>query len=185
MQRIPAVNPAYSKGKVKELLDGVQSKLGMVPNLMRTLANSPAGLEGYLSFSAVLARGTLSAKVREQIAVAVAEVNACGYCLSAHTALGKMVRLDSQSILDARHADAADPKTRATLRLAQAIAIQRGDISDADFNAAKRAGLTDADIVEVVANVAVNVLTNYINKVAVTEIDFPEVKPGIEVPAAA
>jgi uncharacterized peroxidase-related enzyme len=180
MSRIKAINPANATGKAKQLLEAVQSKLGITPNLMRAMANSPAVLEGYLNFSGALAGGSLNAKVREQIALAVAEVNSCGYCLSAHTAIGKMVGLDSEAITLARRIAASDAKTDAILKLAQSITLQRGEISDADFRAARTAGLTDGEIAEVVANVALNIFTNYFNLVADTVIDFPEVKPGVE-----
>jgi uncharacterized peroxidase-related enzyme len=185
MSRITAINPANATGKAKQLLDAVQSKLGITPNLMRTLAVSPAVLEGYLNFSAALADGSLNAKVREQIALAVAEMNSCGYCLSAHSAIGKMVGLDGKAIACARRGAAEDPKTEAILKLAQSITLQRGEMSDADFRAARVAGLTDGEIAEVVANVALNIFTNYFNHVAATDIDFPEVKPGVEETACA
>ena len=180
MSRIKAINPANATGKAKQLLEAVQSKLGITPNLMRAMANSPAVLEGYLSFSGALAGGSLNAKVREQIALAVAEVNSCGYCLSAHAAIGKMVGLDSEAITLARRVAASDAKTEAILKLAQSITLQRGEIREMDFRAARTAGLTDGEIAEVVANVALNIFTNYFNLVADTVIDFPEVKPGVE-----
>ena len=99
MQRITAINPAQATGRAKQLLDGVQAKLGMTPNLMRSLATAPAALEAYLHFGAALATGTLDAKFREQISLAVAQANSCEYCLSAHSAIGKMVGLKPEEIL--------------------------------------------------------------------------------------
>jgi uncharacterized peroxidase-related enzyme len=180
MSRITTIDPANATGKAKQLLEAVRSKLGITPNMMRAMANSPAVLEGYLNLSSALAGGSLNAKIREQIALAIAEVNSCGYCLSAHAAFGKMVGLDSEAITLARHVTSSDTKTEAILKLAQSITLQRGEISDADFRAARTAGLTDGEIAEVVANVALNVFTNYFNHVADTVIDFPEVKPGVE-----
>lgn len=178
MNRITQLDPAQATGKAKQLLDAVQSKLGIVPNLTRVLANSPAALEGYLNFSGALAGGTLNAKVREQIALAVAEGNLCGYCLSAHTFIGGKVGLTDKDIADARQTNAASDKTDAILKLALSILVQRGEISDDALKAARNAGLTDGEIVETTANVALNIFTNYINHVARTVVDFPEVKPG-------
>ena len=178
MNRISHLDPAQSTGKTKQLFDAVQSKLGLVPNLVRVLGNAPAALEGYLGLSGALAGGNLSAKVREQIALTVAESNLCGYCLSAHTFLGGKVGLTADDIAGARRANATADKTDAILKLARSIVVQRGEVSDADFGKARAAGLTDGDIVETVANVAVNILTNYLNHVARTVVDFPKVKPG-------
>ena len=179
MSRIPLIPSHGSHDRAQELLAGVQKKLGLVPNLTRVLANSPAALEGYLAFSGALATGTLSAAVREELALVVAEVHGCGYCLSAHTAIGKKVGLKDEAILDARRGRAKDPKTQALLVLARTIALKRGELADADLRAARDAGVSDAEIVEVVGAVALNVYTNWLNHVAATPIDFPEVKPGL------
>ena len=190
MNRITQLDPASATGKTKQLFDGVQAKLGIVPNLFRVFGNSPAALEGYLNFSGALAGGVLSAKVREQIALAVAEINDCTYCRSAHTYIGGKVGLTQREITDARQVSAADEHTAAILNLARSIVVQRGELSDSEFKAARAAKLTDAEIVETTANVALNILTNYVNHVAQTVVDFPEVKPGVaeaiaEVPAEA
>ena len=178
MNRITQLDPASATGKTKQLFDGVQAKLGIVPNLFRVFGNSPAALEGYLNFSGALAGGVLSAKVREQIALAVAEINYCGYCLSAHTYIGGKVGLSENEIADARQVSATDEHTAAILNLARSIVVQRGELSEAEFKAARAAKLTDAEIVETTANVALNLLTNYVNHVAQTVVDFPEVKSG-------
>lgn len=175
MNRIAQIDPVTATGKTKELLDGVQASLGLVPNLFRVLGNSPAALQGYLNFSGALAGGVLDAKVREQIALAVAEINDCSYCQSAHTYIGGKVGLSDAEIADARNVTAADERTEAILNLARSIVVERGELSDVEFKAARAARLTDAEIVETVANVAVNILTNYVNHAAQTVIDFPEV----------
>jgi len=180
MNRLAQINPAEATGKTKQLLDGVQAKLGIIPNLFRVLANSPAALESCLNFSGALAAGVLDAKVREQIALAVAELNSCGYCLSAHTYIGGKVGLSENDIANARKISVPDERTEAILTLARNVVVQRGELSDAEFQAARAAQLTDAEIVETVANVAVNILTNYLNHAAQTVIDFPEVKPGLD-----
>ena len=164
----------------------MQAKLGIVPNLFRVFGNSTAALEGYLNFSGALAGGVLDAKVREQIALAVAEINDCTYCRSAHTYIGGLVGLSESEITAARKVAATDERTEAILNLARNIVVQRGELSESEFKAARAAKLTDAEIVETVANVALNILTNYLNHVAQTVVDFPEVKAGQpEAPAEA
>ena len=185
MSRIQQINPASATGKAKQLLDAVQSKLGIVPNLTRVLANAPAALEGYLNFSGALAGGVLSAKVREQIAIAVAQGNNCDYCLSAHTFLGGKAGLSENQVADARQAIGVTDKDDAILKFALSIVVQRGEVSDAALENARSAGLTDAEIVETTANVALNIFTNYLNHVAQTVVDFPEVKSAELLPAEA
>ena len=128
MQRITAIDPAEATGKTKKLLDGVQAKLGMTPNLMKTLASAPAALEAYLSFGAALGTGTLDAKFREQIAIAVAQANSCEYCLSAHTTIGKMVGLTPEEIASSRESHSADARTRRrpSVRASYRRATRRG-----------------------------------------------------------
>jgi uncharacterized peroxidase-related enzyme len=175
MQRLAAVNPAEATGKAKQLLDGVQAKLGITPNLMKTLASGPAALEAYLNFGAALGAGRLDAKFREQIALTVAQANSCEYCLSAHSAIGKMVGLKEEDIRASRTAHSGDAKRDAGLQFAQAVVVQRGEVSSQAVAQVKAAGYSDGDIAEIIANVAVNIFTNYFNHVAQTEVDFPVV----------
>lgn len=181
MNRIHQTDPATSIGKAAQLCAAVQDKLGFMPNLMKVLGNSPAALDGYLNLSGALAGGVLAPKLREQIALAVAEIKGCSYCLSAHTLLGGKAGLAADEILAARQSSAADSKSDATIKLARAVTLQRGIIADLDLQAARVAGLSDAEIIEVVQHVALNILNilnNYTNNVAQTVIDFPEVNPG-------
>lgn len=173
MSRIPTINPSEATGQSRELLDGVQAKLGMTPNLMRAMANSPAVLDAYLQFSGALSKGSVPAKTREQIALAVAEANTCEYCLSAHTAIGKSVGLTAEQIRDARLGTGFDSKSDAILKLATQIVEKRGLISDDDLTAARDAEVNDAEIAEVIANTALSIFTNYFNHVAETKVDFP------------
>lgn len=175
MQRITAIKHDESTGKAKELLDGVKGKLGFVPNLMATMASSPAVLEAYLNFSSALG-SSLNAKLREQIALTVAEINGCGYCASAHSAIGKMSGLDEHSIEDARRASSQDEKIDAALKFARALVISRGKVSANEFEAVKSAGYTEKEISEIVANVALNIFTNYFNETADTVVDFPAIE---------
>lgn len=175
MPRLTAIDPTTATGKAKELLDGVKAKIGMVPNLMRTYANSPAALEAYLNFSGALGNGLLPAKLREQIALAVADANACEYCLSAHTALGKMVGLQENEIAASRQAHSSDAKIEAALQFAHQLVVKRGEVSDSEVQAVRDAGYSDGEITEIVAHVALNIFTNYFNHVAQTVVDFPKV----------
>lgn len=175
MQRITAIKHEEATGKAKELLDAVQSKLGFIPNMTATMANSPAVLESYLNFSGALGT-SLNAKLREQIALTVAEINGCGYCAAAHSAIGKMVGLDENEILNARQSSSADEKRNAALKFAEAIVTRHGKVSDADLAAVKTAGYTDKEISEIAANVALNIFTNYFNEIAGTIVDFPSIE---------
>jgi len=183
MNRLHQTDPAQATGKTKQLFDAVQARLGKVPNLMRVFANSPVGLEAYMDFSGALLRGVLPAKLREQIALAVSEINGCDYCLSAHTLSGAKAGLSEEDILEARRSSAANDKSDAALKLARAVALQRGQISDSELQNARSAGLNDAEIVEVIQHVALSTLTNYTNNVARTVLDFPPVKAGELEPA--
>lgn len=174
MNRIAQLDPAQSTGRTKQLFDVVQAKLGTVPNLLRVLGNAPAALEAYLNFSGALGDASFSAKLREQLALTVASSNLCSYCLSAHAFIGSRAGLSEKEITDARHATATIAKTDAILKLARNIVVQRGEVSDADLEQARASGLTDGEIVETVANIALNIFTNYLNHVARTVVDFPE-----------
>ncbi|WP_439630041.1 carboxymuconolactone decarboxylase family protein [Gemmata sp.] len=177
MSRIPAVNPQTATGRGKELLDAVKQKLGLVPNMTRAMANSPAVLDGYLGLSGALAKGALPAKVREQIALAAAEANGCDYCLAAHSAVGKAVGLTPDQVRDARLGGAVDGRTDALVKFARRVVDARGRVTDADLAAVRAAGWDDAAVAEVVAHVALNVFTNYFNTVAATDLDFPPAAP--------
>jgi uncharacterized peroxidase-related enzyme len=174
MSRINQLNPETASGRAKELLGAVKSKLGLVPNMTRAMANAPAVLDSYLQFSGALSKGTLPAKTREQIALAISQVNGCDYCLSAHSAVGKMVGLTAEQIRDSRLGTAVDPKTDTLIRFALKVVETRGRVSDADLDDVRDAGFDDGVIAEVVAHVALNVFTNYFNELAETDIDFPK-----------
>ena len=176
MPRLSAMDPTRATGKAKELLDGVQASLGVTPNLMRTLAHSPAALEAYLASTAALSRGRLSARLREQIALAVAEANGCECCLAAHTALGRKVGLPENVLRSSRAGASDDPRASAALQFAHAVLTRRGQVTDGDVERVRQAGYGDGEIVEIIAHVAVNIFTNYFNLVAGTAVDFPRVE---------
>jgi len=172
--RIQLVDPHRVTGKTRRLLGQVRAKFAFVPNLFRALANAPIALEGYVNFSAALAGGVLDDRIREQIGLAVAESNLCDYCRSAHTFLGQRAGLTSAEIANAIRARAADPKTDVILKLARNIVVQRAEIRDTDLQQARAAGLSDSEIIETVANVALNIFMNYVSHAARLPIDFPQ-----------
>ncbi len=155
----------------------MDKQLGVTPNMLRLISTSPQALEGYLGMSGALGKGALPAATRERIALAVAEVNGCDYCLSAHTYLGKtLARLDDAEITANRSGASNDPKADPAVRFAAHVAGARGHVSDADLSAVKLAGYTDAQVIEIVQHVALNTWTNYVNEVFQTDIDFPVVE---------
>ena len=176
MTRLKALSPDQATGKTKELFNAVQGKVGMVPNMMRTMGNSAAFLEGYLNLSGALGGGTIGAKTGELIALAVAESNSCDYCLSAHTYIGaNLVKVDAATLEAARNGNATDTKTDAILKFAKVVVSKKGKVSNADVDAVKAAGVTEGEVGEIIGHVALNVMTNYFNNTAKTEIDFPVV----------
>jgi len=177
MTLLKALNPEQATGKTKELFNAIQGKLGMVPNMMKTMGNSSALLEGYLNLSGALSGGAFGGKTGELIALVVAQSNSCDYCLSAHTYIGaNLVKIDAETLEAARKGNAKDAKTDAVLKFAKVLVNKKGLVSDADVNVAKAAGLTDGELGEVVGHVALNILTNYFNNTAKTEVDFPLVE---------
>lgn len=163
--------------KSQPLLEGVNKQLGVVPNLFRVVSNSPRALEGYLAMSGALGKGALPAQTRERIALAVAEINGCNYCLSAHTYLGRnLAKLDDAEITANRNGASNDPKADAAVRFAAQVTRLRGHVAEADLAAVRLAGYSDAQVIEIVQHVALNTWTNYVNEVFKTDIDFPVVE---------
>lgn len=156
------------------LLQAVEKMLGSAPNMFRLIGNSPATLEGYLGLNGALGKGQINAATRERIALAIANYNGCDYCNSAHTYLGKtLAKLDDAELAANRAGWSTDAKADAAVRFAVKVAQERGRVSARDVVEVRNAGYSDAEIVEIVGHVALNVLTNYINEVFETDIDFP------------
>jgi len=175
MPRIQPIDTSHTDMQTAKTLDAVRKKFGVMPNIFTTFANSPAALSSYVQLGEQLARGRLTAAQRERIALAVAQENACQYCLSAHAALGRGAGLGDRDIDKARHGSAYDPFDKLVTSFALTLVRDRAELSDEQFAAAREAGLDDELMVEIVLNVTVNVMTNYLNKLASTEIDFPMV----------
>lgn len=176
MARVTVIDPQTATGEAKQLLDAVQTGLGMVPNFVRVLANSPAALSAFLGIHGIAGAGVLEPKTRERIALAAAEQNACQYCVSAHTAIGRKVGLDNHEILAARKGRSTDSKAEAALSFARALIEHTGQVNKAEFDAVRAAGHSDAEIVEIITHVAMNIFTNLLGKATQIEIDFPKVE---------
>jgi uncharacterized peroxidase-related enzyme len=160
----------------KPILDAVHKQLGVVPNMFRLIAQSPAALQGFAANNGALAKA-LEVKTRERIALAVAQVNSCDYCLSAHTYLGlNLAKISPEEVALNRHGESGDAKANAAVTFAAKIVRERGRVSDADIRAVREAGFSDGAIVEILAVTAENIFTNLLNIVADTDIDFPVVR---------
>ena len=175
MARVQVVNPQTATGEAKALLDAVQAKLGVTPNFIRVLANSPKALEGFLGLYGALGDAQLDKATQERIALAIAEGNSCQYCVSAHTAIGRGAGLTNEEMKLNRQGTSGDSKAAATVAFAKALNTNLGEITTAEFDAARSAGLSDGEIVEVISVVALNIFTNILGKATRIDIDFPKV----------
>lgn len=176
MNRIPLIDRNATTADRKELLDGIHAAFGSTPNMFRAVANSSAALKSMWSAFGALGNGVLAPKLGEQIAVAVADVNACEYCLAAHTALGRKAGASAEEMRQAQGGESADARTEAALRFALKLVNDRGQIGDADMQHLRAAGFGDDEIVEILAHVALNLFTNYVNVAFGVPLDFPPVK---------
>ncbi|MFC2254841.1 carboxymuconolactone decarboxylase family protein [Labrys portucalensis] len=160
----------------RAILEGVQKQLGRVPNIFRLVSNSPAALSGWTALQGALGKGKLPAATRERIALAMAEANGCDYCLSAHTYTGgKFAKLDDSEIAANRRGSSNDPTAAAAVEFAKALVVARGAVAAHEIDAVRAAGYSDAEILEIIAHVALNTFTNYVNEALGTEIDFPRI----------
>ena len=176
MTNFAAIELETATGPAAELLAQVKQTLGLTPNMTKVMANSPALLKGYLALSGAVGGGVLPAAVRERLAVSTAQLNGCEYCLSAHTYIGENIaKVDAGELDAARRAESSDAHVAALLALSNAIAEKAGDVGQAALQAARDAGATDEEIGEVVANLALNILTNYFNVLVSVENDWPVV----------
>lgn len=175
MPRIAPLDPAHAAPASRALLDQIHGALGATPAMFRTVAHSPTALKALWNLFGTLGTGTLTARLGEQIAIAVADANRCSYCLSAHTALGRNAGLSDAELAAAQRGDSAEAASSAALRFALKVVAQRGQVEDADVAALRAAGFADAQIVEILAHVALNLFTNYVNVALGVEVDFPPV----------
>lgn len=172
MARVPVIDPNTATGEAKQLLDAVEAQLGVAPNFIRVLANSPKALQGFLGLYGALGQADLDKPTQERIALTIAEGNGCQYCVSAHTAIGRHAGLSNEEMALNRQGSSQVAKAAA---FARALNDNMGEVTGAEFEAARAAGLSDGEIVEVIAVVAINILTNILGKATRVEIDFPTV----------
>ena len=177
MSRMPLVT-STTTAAVDALLSRTRAALGRLPNLYAALANSPAALAGYLGFREPLTHGQLPVAMQESIALLVAEHNQCDYCVSAHTFRGAKLGIPGDVLVAARRGEALDPRSAAALAFCHAVLGTRGDVPDPVFAAAREAGWSDGDLLEMVAQVALNIFSNYVNHVARPPLDFPAAPPA-------
>jgi len=175
MSRLKTIEIETASGPAKDLLEAVKAKLKITPNMTKVMANSPAVLKAYLSFGSALAEGALSPKLGERIALTVAELNSCEYCLSAHTFIGKALGLSDAEVNSARNAEAPSTKDAAALAFARQLVTKHGHTSTQDIDSVRGAGFSDGEIAEIIAHVALNIFTNHFNNTAGVEVDFPKV----------
>ncbi|MCM5681197.1 peroxidase-related enzyme [Schlegelella sp. S2-27] len=176
MSRIPLVQPATATGEAQQVLGQIQQAFGATPNMFKVVARSAPALKAMWGFFGALGAGTIGSKLGEQIAVAVADRNRCEYCLAAHTALGRQAGASAEEMAAAQAAESTDPRTAAALRFAVELVERRGQVRDGDVQALRAAGYDDGQIVEILAHVALNLFTNYVNVAFEVPVDFPAVK---------
>ncbi|MFE7562809.1 carboxymuconolactone decarboxylase family protein [Kitasatospora sp. NPDC057500] len=180
MPRIPQPAPDTAEAEQRDLLEATRRHLGRVPNLYATLANSPAALRGYLALRESLSGGALGERLREQLALLVAQENDCLYCVSAHTLRGgRLLGMTDDELPATRSAHDDDPHTRAVLRTAAELVRGRGHLTEESLDAARAAGVTDTEFAEIVAHIALNTLSNHSNHLAEPDLDFPAVEPAV------
>lgn len=172
-KRLNPVAPESAQSDVKQIYDLIQKKMNILPNIFKNMGNSPAVLKGYMALSDAASQTGLSPKLREQIALAVGQANQCGYCLAAHTMIGKTVGLQADDILQARKGKTSDKKDAVILAFAKSVVDKKGNVSDQEVNDLKAAGITDKELTEIILVITLNMFTNYFNHITGTEIDFP------------
>jgi uncharacterized peroxidase-related enzyme len=173
--RIPPVEPARSSDETRELLERTRRELGSVPRLYATMANAPAALRGHLDFRAALARGRLPPALREQLALLIAEMNGCRYCVSAQAWQATQAGIGPGELVANRRAESVDPRAAAALSFAAAVCDGHGQVTDGELSRLRSAGFDDEEIGEIVAHVALNSFVSFFSKVARPEMDFPAV----------
>lgn len=175
MSRLDVVTHEIANAEQKALLDAIQAQLGMVPNFLRVLANSPAALKAFLGLHGVASAGSLDPQTRERIALSLAQKNSCEYCLSAHTAIGRKAGLSGTEMDANRAGSSQDAKAAVAVKFARALVEHKGEVTTAEILEVRNAGYSDADIVEIITHVGMNLLTNILGKASRVDIDFPRV----------
>lgn len=178
MSRTIALAPEQVPAESKPTLDAFTRNIGFTPNMMATFAQSPIAFNAWATLLGGLSKA-LDVKTRDSIGLAVSEVNGCNYCLTVHSFTAEhMAKLPADEIILARKGHASDAKRDAAVQFARQVILSRGKVGDDDVQAVRDAGYTDANIMEIVALVAMYSLTNLINNVFDPEKDFPAVAPA-------
>ena len=176
MSRIQIIDNHNANSEQQALLDAIQGQLGMVPNFLKIFANSPAALRAFLGLHGIAGEGSLDGATRERIALAVAQQNECQYCVSAHTAIGRKAGLNSAEIEANRAGTSQDAKAAVAVKFANALVEHSGNVTADELSEVRLAGYSDAEIVEIITHVGMNVLTNILGKASQVDIDFPKVE---------
>lgn len=175
MSRINLVTPEQANEEQLALYAAIEKQIGMVPNFLKVFANSPAALTAFLGLHTIANEGDLDAKTKERIALGLAEQNACEYCVSAHTAIGKSVGLTGDEMEANRSGGSQDAKAGVAVKFARSLAENNGEVNTAELLEIRNVGYSDAEIVEIITHVGMNILTNILGKASRVEIDFPKV----------
>jgi len=176
MSRVPLIDKTQTTPDRKTLLDAIQGAFGATPNMFRAVANSPAALKSMWGAFGALGGGVIAPILGEKIAVAIADRNHCNYCLAAHTALGRKAGATADEMNAAQAGQSSDPATAAALRFAVTLVERRGQVNADEVSALRAHGFSDEQIVEIIAHVALNLFTNYVNVALDVPVDFPAVK---------
>jgi alkylhydroperoxidase family enzyme len=174
MQRIQSIDPKNAEGKTRELFDQVQSTFGMIPNTARVMANSPAVLESFLAISDAMGQAKIGQKLLNQVKLSTSDSNSCDYCTSILSAVAPSAGLSAADILNSRRKTAEDAKSRVALQFADSVLQNAGKISNEDLAEVRQAGFDDGEIVEIAVSVVLGCFTNFLNNMALTEIDVPK-----------
>lgn len=176
MSRIKTITDEIANAEQADLFAAIKSSLGMVPNFLRVFANSPDALKAFLGFHHIAGNGSLDPATRERIALTLAQKNECGYCLSAHTAIGRKAGLNTDEINANRQGESQDAKAAIAVKFARTLAEHTGEVTNAEVQEMRDVGFSDADIVEVITHTGMNVLTNILSKASQVDIDFPRIE---------
>lgn len=163
MRHLAPFRSDQASTELRSILGMFRASLDGAPETIGLLAHSPAALKAYLGADYELSHGYLPIRTRELIALAVAEINGSQACLKRHRAIARTIGLTSDDIHEAAQATAADPKANSMLRFVQAVVLQRGDVNDDDILALYHAGFSDAEIIEIVSLIGLNIFTNYLS----------------------
>lgn len=176
MSRINVVDIENASKEQAELFSAISTQMGMVPNFLKVFANSPAALRSFLGLHLIASEGSLDERTRERIALALAEKNACQYCVSAHTAIGRKAGLEGAEIEASRAGTSQDAKAAIAVKFARSLSENKGEVTTAELLEVRNAGYSESDIVEIITHVGMNLLTNILAKSSRVEIDFPKVE---------